>query len=551
MNDSANGRETIGGYRVVRPLGKGGFGEVFLCQAPDGSPAAVKLLHATFSGDEETRRRFTAEVEQARRVSGFCIASILDADPEAARPWVATEFIDGPTLHAAVAKDGPRTGADLHRLAVSTATALAAIHAAGVVHRDLKPENIMLAPDGPRVIDFGIAKAVESSSVTASGLVGTIGYMAPEQLEGNRLTTAVDVFAWGAVMVYAASGSQAFPGPTQASRIMRILSAEPELGPLSGGLRDIVLSCLEKDPERRPDAAALLNLLVTMPADGSSAAVDTTRVQAAAPEPTATPAPEPVLTGVPYRFNGGVFTDPRVLAEAVQRDWTAAIRLFSDHGERAALGAWVAKALGGADPDLFGPEANDVNLAIASFVARLRPDLPPLFRGQEVTLAELGELFRSAHPLFTGAPRANEMALLARPTVLRVLDAHHSDGPGELLRLADDLDRAERAGVEFYGRVVQGSPGAGPTRAEVDPALILVFLLHPELMVLPDPGEDPELMRWVGGLWNQVEASPGPVGAGYAAAVYGALPAMRALLRQRRGWGGPPPPAYGPPAGHW
>src|SRR5699024_10269755 len=168
----------------------------------------------------------------------------------------------------AVETDGPREGAELQRLAVSTATALAAIHAAGVVHRDLKPDNIMLAADGPRVIDFGIARAVESTSVTASGVIGTIGYMAPEQLEGTRLSSAVDIFAWGSVMVFAATGQEAFPGPTQAVRIARILGGEPDLEGLSEPLLSIVRTCLDKDAARRPDASALLNLLISAPAEG-------------------------------------------------------------------------------------------------------------------------------------------------------------------------------------------------------------------------------------------------------------------------------------------
>ncbi|MEE2047891.1 serine/threonine-protein kinase, partial [Nocardiopsis tropica] len=254
---------TAGDYRLVRSLGRGGFGEVFLGEAPDGSRAAVKVLHATWAGDPEMRRRFTAEVEQARRVDGFCIAAILDADPEAAEPWIATEFIDGPTLQAAVKGDGPRAGVELQRLAVGTATALAAIHAAGVVHRDLKPDNIMLAADGPRVIDFGIARALETTSVTASGIIGTVGYMAPEQLEGERLTSAVDVFSWGSVMVYAATGKEAFPGPTQAARIARVLSGEPDLDGVPEPLRETLRTCLLRRPEHRPDAKVLLHHLIT------------------------------------------------------------------------------------------------------------------------------------------------------------------------------------------------------------------------------------------------------------------------------------------------
>src|SRR5690606_8384450 len=151
MADGANGRragERIGGYTLAERLGGGGFGEVYLGESGDGRRVAVKFLHAAWADDADMRRRFAAEVEQARRVSGFCIAPIVDADLESPRPWIASEYIDGPTLAAAVAADGPRSGARLHRLAVATATALAAIHGAGVVHRGLKPENILLAADG-------------------------------------------------------------------------------------------------------------------------------------------------------------------------------------------------------------------------------------------------------------------------------------------------------------------------------------------------------------------------------------------------------------------
>ncbi|QVJ03233.1 protein kinase [Nocardiopsis eucommiae] len=263
--------EEVGGFRLLRSLGRGGFGEVFLGEAADGTLAAVKLLHASWSGDADMRRRFAAEVDQARRVSGFCVATILDADPDAAQPWIATEFIDGPTLQASVEADGPRTGVELQRLSVGTATALAAIHAAGVVHRDLKPDNIMLAPDGPRVIDFGIARAVESTSVTASGVVGTIGYMAPEQLEGARLTAAVDVFAWASVMVFAATGREAFPGPTQAARIARILGGEPDLAGLDGAFGATLRACLDKDPSARPDAETLMRWVISAPSGATPA----------------------------------------------------------------------------------------------------------------------------------------------------------------------------------------------------------------------------------------------------------------------------------------
>ncbi|WP_150240802.1 serine/threonine protein kinase [Nocardiopsis quinghaiensis] len=650
------GREpgrTAGNYRLARSLGRGGFGEVFLGEAPDGSRAAVKLLHASWAGDPEMRRRFATEVEQARRVSGFCIAAILDADPGAEEPWIATEFIDGPTLQDAVAEDGPRSGVELHRLAVSTATALAAIHAAGVVHRDLKPDNIMLAPDGPRVIDFGIARAVETTSVTASGVVGTIGYMAPEQLEGMRLTSAVDIFSWGSVMVYAATGREAFPGPTQASRIARILGAEPDLGALTEPLAGIVRACLDKDPGRRPDATTLLNQLISVPAAGGRAAaaapgarssgagpngsapdartragadpvpsafdasarvnptrvatrtpVDPTRVAPqvpvdptraytrmapggaasadpsaglapprtappvsgpasaapgtppphtapASPPPYSSPSvPGPVSGGrttspphhagvPPYHFHGIRFTDPRDLAAAMQQNWSAAVQVFNDPAERAALGAWLVNDLGDTtlDRSLFRGHANsDANLAVASFVSQLRPDLPPIFRGRGATVAELGEVFSDPRPLFTGAPLANEMLLMARPSLLRIMGAHHGDDSGELLRLAEHLDEAEQAANAFHKQLTGELEGWRTAHVSVSTALILTFLLHPERMVPPDDGGDTGVREWAAILWNRVRSAPLPVNAGYAAVAYGAVPTMRALAEQRRHW---------------
>ncbi|WP_053619576.1 serine/threonine-protein kinase [Nocardiopsis sp. NRRL B-16309] len=629
---------TVGDYRLLRSLGRGGFGEVFLGEAPDGTKAAVKLLHASWAGDADMRRRFTAEVEQARRVSGFCIAGILDADPEAEQPWIATEYIDGPTLQDAVDRDGPRGGVELHRLAVSTATALAAIHAAGVVHRDLKPDlkpdNIMLAPDGPRVIDFGIARAVEATSVTASGVVGTIGYMAPEQLEGARLTSAVDLFSWGSVMVYAATGKEAFSGPTQASRIARILGGEPDLGALPEPLLGIIRTCLDKDPDRRPDASTLLNRLIaapaegtpapalppapapavsadaqgttvapapddrtrvgvdrTMVADGAPPQVDRTRVAppatvdptraytALAPQdaqaasaPAAQPvshqsgavAPGPYHSGPvpngsgpsgplpsgplpsgplhtggvpPYHFGGVRFTDPRALAEAFQQDWAGALRVFGDPAERAALGAWIIDDLGDTtvDRSLFRRQTTDANLAIASFVAQLRPDLPPVFRGRPASLEALGELFADPAPVLTGAPLANEMALLARPDVLRVMGHHHSGRPGALHRLAEHLGQAERAGIAFHERLRGDLAGWASTRVHVNPALVLAFLLHPERVVPPNDG-DKAVAEWVDILWRRVESAPVPDNAGCAAMVYGAVPTLRELARQRRHW---------------
>jgi serine/threonine protein kinase/uncharacterized glyoxalase superfamily protein PhnB len=234
---------------------------VYLGEDASGRQAAVKLLHPHLAKDSQVRRYFSQELVNARRVQGFCLAAIVDADPEADRPWIATEYVQGPTLAQAVRQNGPRLSGDLQRLAVQTITALSAIHAAGVVHRDLKPANILLGPDGPRVIDFGIARALDADTSSATR-IGTPGYMAPEQIEGTALGPAADLFAWGAIIIHAATGTEAFPGPTQAARINRILTKPPQTGNLVEPLLGIVLACMAKDPAQRPTARQVLDMLL-------------------------------------------------------------------------------------------------------------------------------------------------------------------------------------------------------------------------------------------------------------------------------------------------
>ncbi|MEU8268844.1 protein kinase [Sphaerisporangium sp. NPDC049002] len=237
-----------GGYRLEGRLGAGGQGVVYLGRGAGGEPVAVKLLRAGLTAGEEDRHRFAREIAAARRVAPFCVAQVLDADPDAAQPYVVTEYVPGPSL----ARAGIRSGPDLHRLAIATATALAAVHEAGIVHRDFKPANVLLGPDGPRVIDFGIARALEGSATLSSHIVGTPAYMAPEQLAGASIGPAADVFAWGGVIVYAASARPPFGEDTLPAVMNRILTAPPDLGPLTEPLRSIVADALGKDPATRP-----------------------------------------------------------------------------------------------------------------------------------------------------------------------------------------------------------------------------------------------------------------------------------------------------------
>jgi serine/threonine protein kinase len=257
---------TLGQFEIVGRLGAGGQGAVFLAKGHDGAYVAVKLLHAQMANDPAARARFVREVSAAQRVEPFCTARVLEADVQGDQPYVVSEFIDGPSLHDVVAHNGPLGAVELERLAIGTVTALAAIHEAGIVHRDFKPNNVMLASDGPRVVDFGIARTVNSqeSAVTATGMVvGTPGYLAPEQLTGAPLTPAVDIFAWGAAMVFAGTGQSPFEADTLPVIINRILNEEPDLSALPAGpVRDLVGRCLSKDAGLRPPAAQLLlNLL--------------------------------------------------------------------------------------------------------------------------------------------------------------------------------------------------------------------------------------------------------------------------------------------------
>ncbi|MEV4014239.1 serine/threonine-protein kinase [Nonomuraea angiospora] len=197
----------LGPYDIVGRLGEGGQGVVYLGRAAGGEPVAVKLLHRGLLTDSRERNRFLREVELARRVARFSTAPVLDADLAGRRPYIVSEYVPGPSLHDLVTVEGPRRGAALDRVAISTATALAAIHRAGILHGDFKPGNILMGPEGPVVIDFGVARALDAPGTTSTGSVmGTPSYLAPEQLGGLPVTEAADIFAWGVTMVFAASG---------------------------------------------------------------------------------------------------------------------------------------------------------------------------------------------------------------------------------------------------------------------------------------------------------------------------------------------------------
>jgi eukaryotic-like serine/threonine-protein kinase len=251
----------VGRYRITARLGAGGMGVVYLGSAKDGSPVAVKVLRPELAEDAELRVRFRREVATLLQVRGACTVRVIEADTEAARPFLVTQYVEGPSLAEHVAASGPLDAAMLHGLAVGLAEALTAIHGAGVVHRDLKPSNVLLASDGPKVIDFGIAQALDSTAVTRTGVtVGSAGFMAPEQIMGNAGPKA-DIFAWALTIAYAASGHPPFgTGPTDAV-LYRILHAEPDTAAVPAVLRPTILTALAKNPDRRPGAAELLERL--------------------------------------------------------------------------------------------------------------------------------------------------------------------------------------------------------------------------------------------------------------------------------------------------
>ncbi|RVX37850.1 serine/threonine protein kinase [Nonomuraea polychroma] len=259
----------LGAYRLSHRLGQGGQGVVYLGHSPQGAQVAIKLLHASLSSDPDVRRRFLGEVEAVRRVAAFCTAQLLDADLEGDRPYLVSEYVEGPSLQQHVLTKGPRLGGSLERLAIGTATALGAIHRAGVVHRDFKPGNVLLGLDGPRVIDFGVSRLVTATTATTSQIpVGTPAYLPPERIKGEPAGPAADLWAWGLTVAYTATGRHSYTADTYHEVLARILYGKPHLGPLSGRLREIVEACLAPAPGDRPDAEEVLRWLLGQDAAG-------------------------------------------------------------------------------------------------------------------------------------------------------------------------------------------------------------------------------------------------------------------------------------------
>ena len=251
----------IGEYQVLARLGAGSQGVVYLALAPSGVRVAIKQL-ISGAENERNRRQFAKEVAAARLVAPFCTAQLVDVQLEGPAPYVVSEYIEGPSLQQKVAQDGPMSGVALQRMAIGTATALVAIHQVGVVHRDFKPANVMLSADGPRVIDFGIARNLSTETTITSRIFGTPAYMSPEQLRNEPVDAAADMFAWASVITYAATGHTPFTADHMMAVAYRITTGEPTLTGVPASLLPVLEACLVKDSSQRPTAQEVLALLL-------------------------------------------------------------------------------------------------------------------------------------------------------------------------------------------------------------------------------------------------------------------------------------------------
>ncbi|MGW5564866.1 protein kinase domain-containing protein [Streptomyces tendae] len=248
----------VGSFRLHRRLGAGGMGVVYLGSDKKGQRVALKVIRPDLAEDQEFRSRFAREVSAARRIRGGCTARLVAADLEADRPWFATQYVPGPSLHDKVVDGGPLGAADVAAVGAALSEGLVAVHEAGVVHRDLKPSNILLSPKGPRIIDFGIAWATGASTLTHVGTaVGSPGFLAPEQVRGAAVTPATDVFSLGATLAYASMGDSPFGHGSSEVMLYRVVHEEAQLHGVPDALAPLVRACLAKDPEERPSTLQL------------------------------------------------------------------------------------------------------------------------------------------------------------------------------------------------------------------------------------------------------------------------------------------------------
>ncbi|WP_084961603.1 serine/threonine-protein kinase [Thermoactinospora rubra] len=303
----------LGSFRLTGRIGEGGQGVVYLGENEQGEKAAIKLLHIKFSGDSIARSRFARELKAAQRVASFCTARVLEADLEGDTPYIASEYIEGRSLREIVDTDGPLRGTALDRLAIGTATALTAIHHASIVHRDFKPDNVLIAADGPRVVDFGIARIIDSTGTITSRAIGTPAYMAPEQISGDEVGPYTDVFAWGATIAFAATGKTVFEGTSIAVVLNRILNHEVDVSVMHEPLRGTVQAALSKEPDRRPTADQILLRLLGQPdSAGASTALLSQGAELAGDDTSPIPRQRVTVAGRTGQQPSGPLTQPAV-----------------------------------------------------------------------------------------------------------------------------------------------------------------------------------------------------------------------------------------------
>jgi hypothetical protein len=343
----------LGDYELTGRLGLGDQGVVFLGRGDTGQAVAVKLLDAELPGEPAAAARFAAGLAAAKKVPGLCTARLLDAGLNDRRPYLVSEYVEGPSLWRLVVDEGPRGRRITERLAIGTATALAALHGAAVVHRDLTPGNVLLGADGPRVIDVGVSRALDSLGIAGHG-VGIPSFMAPEQLTGTRVGPPADVFAWGLTMAFAATGSPPFGEDSAPEVTRRMLHGEPELRGLPGSLRDVVAHALSKDPGHRPTAAQLLDRLLRLPdlPDRAIAMAVEARAGAAPAAPAAEP-PRP-----PSESETVVLPNATVLRNTTEKPTEKPTEQFTFGGpERFAAEAPDRAYVPGLTPGHEGPPA--------------------------------------------------------------------------------------------------------------------------------------------------------------------------------------------------
>ncbi|MET4925418.1 serine/threonine-protein kinase [Streptomyces sp. PSRA5] len=298
----------VGGYRLAAVLGTGGMGKVYLTYTPGGRPIALKVIRPEFSDDPEFRRRFQREVQAAQRVQGLYTAPVIDSDTDGSQPWLATAYVPGPSLAHAVSQHGALPLRSVLLLSVGVAEALHVIHGAGIVHRDLKPANVLLASDGPRVIDFGIARAADTTALTGTGVsVGTPAFMAPEQASAGTVSPATDIFALGQIAAFAAIGSPAYGEGSSHAVLYRIVHEDPDLSRVPAELLPLVTRCLTRDPAGRPSLTEIIELCHEispvalrqgedwLPQAVAGSITERLRL----PEPAKTPPPQPTFTPTP------------------------------------------------------------------------------------------------------------------------------------------------------------------------------------------------------------------------------------------------------------